>query len=529
MKKLFFLFFCTVFFTNLFSCNKKKSIDYPEFRINNGADPQSLDPTKIQGIVENRIYSALFEGLVTYDPKTCEPRPGLAESWKRSGINNEILTFYLRKTTWSDGTPITAKTVRDSWLYYLSPETNAEYAYMPAGIIKGAYEFNSGVADKDEVEIRAIDDYTLEVILTGQVPYAESMFAHFSFCVLPLHTIEKYGNEWTRVNNFVGNGPFILQYWRQDEELAVVPNPKYWNKENIFLSRISFIPISSEEATYNLYKNGDVDWSIEIPTTKIDEVKQMPDYHVRPQLASSYYIFNIQDPILKDVRIRKALAMAIDKDTLVKEIIKGEQIPTDAFCPPMNGYEPPKGNSFNISEAKRLLAEAGYPDGKGFPALTVLFDTKELNKRIANFIQQQWKENLGIAIFLETKDWAPFMKDRLSNCFQIARGGWIGDYADPSNFLELCLSSSGNNDGRYINSDYDALLKKAATMPYTQERLDILKEAEELLIEKDQVLIPLYYYVSQDLIDLNKWDGWYPNELDVHPYVGIKLKEQEKK
>ena len=494
-----------------------------EFIFNNGTEPQSLDPSKIQGVPEHRLYMALFEGLVSYDAKTNEAVPGVAESWSLSE-DVTVLTFKLRNTTWSDGTPITAQTFVDSWLYYLAPETAAEYAYMPAAVIKGAEAYNAGKAGKETVGLRAVDDTTFEVTLVGPVPYAISMMAHYSFAPLPLHAMEKFGNDWTKPGNFVGNGPFVLSEWLPQDHISVVPNDKYWNKANVFLSKVTFLTIENETTGYNKYKNGELDWDTTVPLEMLDEIKLTNDYHVSPQISSYYYELNFNNPILADVRVRKALAKSINTQELVDKVTKGGQIPATSFCPPMSGFTPATGNAYDVETAKALLAEAGYPNGAGFPKMTVIYNTNEGHKKIAEYVQQEWKKNLGIDVELSNMEWGTFLEERQHNNFEIARAGWVGDYMDPSNFLELLLSTSGNNDGRYNNPKYDELIKKAATMPAGAERMQVLHDAEELMMTEEQALIPFYYYVSQNMIDLDKWDGWYTNPLDVHPWVGIKPK-----
>ncbi|WP_191015886.1 peptide ABC transporter substrate-binding protein [Treponema zioleckii] len=526
MKKIFYaalaVFASAVFM--IYPQTKKSGYKTSELIINNGSEPDFLDPSKIQSVPEQRIYLALFEGLVSYDSKTCAPVPGVAESWERRGKNNEILTFHLRKTTWSDGTPITAQTVIDSWLYYLAPSTAAEYAYMPAAVIKGAADYNAGKTRAETVGLRAVDDKTFEITLVGAVPYAEAMMAAFSFPILPMHVIQKYGNEWTKPEHFVGNGPFVLESWIPQEKITVVPNEKYWNKKNVFLSRITFLPIENLATAYNAFKNHEIDWDTGVPLEKLGEIKFSKKCQTAPCNATYYYEFNINDPVLSDVRVRKALAKAIDKKQLVEKLLRGGQVVSDAFVPPMEGYKPATGNAFNVEEAKALLAEAGYPDGKGFPTMTLIYNTNEAHKKIAEYVQGQWKENLGIDVVLENLYWARFLQKRQSNDFQIARAGWVGDLAEPANFLELCLSASGNNDGRYSSSDFDALLLQASEMPAGAERDDVLRRAEEILITRDQALLPVYYYVTHNLIDLDKWEGWYTNILDVHPYVGLKAR-----
>lgn len=494
-----------------------------EFIFNNGTEPQSLDPSKIEGVPEHRLNMALFEGLVTYDPKTSRPVPGVAESWSRNA-SQDVITFKLRDCTWSDGTKITAQTFVDSWLYYLSPETAATYAYMPAMVIKGATEYNAGKAGPESVGIRAVDEKTFEVTLVGPVPYAVDMMSHYSFSPLPMHAMKKYGANWIKPKNFVGNGPFVLEKWVPQDKITLVPNKKYWNKENVHLSRLIALPIENETTAYQKFKSGEIDWATSIPKEMLDEIKLRDDYQPAPAATTYYYYLNVNNKVLSDVRVRKALSMSFDRNELVEKVTREGQIPATALVPPMEGYTTAKGNVFDVAAAKKLLAEAGYPNGKGFPKMTVIYNTNEGHKKIAEFMQQQWKTNLGIDIELANLEWATFVDKRQANDFEIGRAGWAADYQDPSNFLELFLSTGGNNDGRYNNNEYDALIYKAAKMPAGPERMAVLNAAEEMVITRDQAIIPFYYYVSPNMIDLNKWDGWYTNTLDIHPWVGIKKK-----
>lgn len=503
------------------SCGKKAA--GVEFIVNNGTEPQSLDPSKIEGVPEHRIYMALFEGLVSYDPKTSKPIPGVAESWTRSE-DGTVVTFKLRDCCWSDGTPINAHTFVDSWLYYLAPETAAVYAYMPAAIIKGATEYNAGNAGPEAVGLRAVDDKTFEVTLTGPIAYAVDMMAHYAFAPLPLHAIEKYGNDWTKPGNFVGNGPFTLESWTPQQSITVVPNEKYWNKENVFLDRITFLTIENESTAYQKYKNGEMDWDTSCPLEMLDEVKLRKDFQLAPQLSSYYYYLNVEDPTLKDVRVRKALAMSIDREELVNKVTKAGEIPSGGYVPDMTGYPSIKGNTFDLEAARKLLADAGYPNGEGFPKLTLIYNTNEGHKKIAEYVQQAWKKNLNIDIELANLEWSTFLDERQGHNFSIGRAGWVGDYQDPSNFLELFLTGAGNNDGQYSCKEFDDLMVKAARMPAGEERFEVLRQAEELVVTRDQAIIPFYFYVSKNMIDLDVWDGWYTNTLDIHPYVGLKRK-----
>jgi len=526
VKKSVLLVFCAILLTgSLFAGGQSQSKSANELIIGNGDEIESIDPTQIEGVPEHRVYMALFEGLVSYDPQTSLAVPGVAESWSFNS-DNTVITFTLRNgVTWSDGTPITAQTVVDSWLYTLNPSTGSEYAYMIGLVVKGGTKYNEEGGKPSDVAIRAIDSRHFEVTLSSPAAYAVDIMAHYAFAILPMHAIQKYGSDWTSVKNFVGNGPYVLSERIPNSRTVVVKNEKYWNKANVFLTKITFLPINDDNTVYNMFLNGEVDWSTGIPLSRIDEVKLHKDYIVTPQLSTYYYEINNKDfKPLNDARVRKALSMAIDRQELVDKVRKGGEIAATALVPPMTGYTPTTGNGFNVAEAKRLLAEAGYPNGQGFPTFTVIYNTNEGHRITAEYIQQAWKTNLGINVTLQNMEWASFLDFRRTSGMQIARAGWVADYMDPQNFLELLISNTGNNDGQYSNADYDRLLRQAASMPGGAARNAIMRQAEDIAITQDQALIPLYWYVSQNMIDLTKWDGWYSNPLDIHPYVGLKRK-----
>jgi len=494
--------------------------------INNGTQIQSLDPALITGVPEHRVYMALFEGLVGYDPQTAKAVPGVAESWKYSN-DNETITFTLRQgITWSDGTAITAQTMVDSWLHTLDPETASEYAYMMGEVVKGADAYYSGEGSPHDVAIRAIDSRTFEVNLVGPVPYALDMMAHYTFSPLPMHVVNRHGSSWTRAENFVGNGPFVLQEYVPNNRIVVVPNDKYWNKANVHLTKITFLPIEDQNTAYNGFLNGEIDWGTDVPLARIDEVKLHKDYHVSAQAGTYYLLVNqySSHTALRDARVRKAISLAINREELINNVIKGGQIPATILVPPMGDYQPPAGQGFNAAEAQRLLAEAGYPNGQGLPTFEYVYNTLDSHRIIGEYIQQALKNILGININLINMEWATYLDYRSTGPFNIARAGWVADYLDPQNLLDLLLTGGGNNDGRYSSSEYDALIRQASRLPDGAERNTIMRQAEEIGIVRDQAVIPIYFYVSQSMIDLNKWDGWYPNVLDVHPYTGIKRK-----
>ncbi len=502
--------------------------DYVRFVIANSAEPESLDPSQIQGVPEHRVYEALFEGLVIVDPETADGIPGVAESWDISD-DGLTYTFHLREDAkWSDGVPITADDVVWSWLRELAPETASPYAWFPAMFIAGASEYNSGAADASAVQIRAIDDYTFEMTLVGPLPYVIGALSHYSFAIVPRHAIEKYGSDWTQPENFVGNGPYILSEHVPQDRIVAVKNYNYWDADNVHLDEVVFLASDSNSTNYNMYLSGEVDWNTGIDLNNLDQISMRSDYQVAPQLSTYYYTINVTQPPLDDARVRKAISYAIDREELIYTVTRSGEIASWGIVPDMAGYEGLEeaeiGTMYDPEYAQQLLAEAGYPNGIGFPTITLLYNTNESHRQVAEYIQQQLKENLNINIVLDNQEWATYLSNRNSGNFQIARAGWVGDYQDPNTFLDMFVTGAGMNGGRYSNAEYDRLIALAATMPAGEERFEVLRQAEEILINEDQGIIPLYVYVSQNLIDTNKWGGWYPNTMNYHPTKDIYLK-----
>ena len=500
----------------------KAAEDRVVFRLVNGAEPESLDPHMIQGVPEHRIYEAIFEGLVAYHPETAAAVPGLAESWTISEDGTQF-TFTLRDAVWSDGVPITAQTVVDSWMRELDPATGTPYAWFPSMFLKGAAEFNSGEAGPEAVGIRALDEKTFQMDLLGPLPYALDALAHYSFAVVPMHAIEKYGDQWTLPENFVGNGPYVLNEYVPQSYISVVPNETYWDADAVKLDEVVFYAIDDNNTAYNMYLNGEVDWMTTVPLDQIEAASLRRDYHRAPQLSTYYYVFQVEKAPFDDVRVRKALSMAFDRQALVDQVARAGQIPAWGIVPEMAGYPALGEPVFDVAAARKLLAEAGYPNGVGFPKTAILYNTSEGHKAIAEFLQQEWKNNLNITLELENQEWATYLASRNTGDFQIARAGWVGDYQDPNTFLDMFLTGTAMNGGKYSNEIYDLLIREAAVLD-GDERMEVLLQAEDILINEDQAIMPMYYYTTNNMIDTSKWGGWYPNTMDFHPTKDVYLK-----
>ncbi|MFZ4616229.1 MAG: peptide ABC transporter substrate-binding protein [Rectinemataceae bacterium] len=504
------------------SCAAKElTADKADFIMSNGAEP-TIDPSLLNDVPSTNVGLGLFEGLMQYDPVTNKGVPAMAESYTVSP-DGLTVTFKLRKAQWSDGKPVTAGDFVYGLERILDPKTAADYAYMPGMVIKGAEAFTAGTGKFEDVGVKAIDNLTLQYTLSSAAPYFIDMTAHNAFWPIPKWAVEKSGNDWTKPANIVTNGPYTLKEWKAQEYVFLVKNTKYWDAKNVKLRGIKILASDNDSTNYNMFKNGEVDWMHGIANSMIDEIKLRADYQSSAQVATYYYEFNTQKTPTDNAKVRQALAASVDKQTLVDKVTKGGQIPTDAMVPPMAGYSPQPGGGYNVENAKKLLAEAGFPDGKGFPQLTIVYNTNEGHKAIAEYIQQQWKTNLGINVVLKNMEFKTLIDLRSKqHDFTIARAGWVGDYLDPNTMLDLWITGAGNNDVQYANPAYDKLIKDAA-MGSGDERMGMLQQAEAMLLG-DQAIMPIYHYSNQDLIDTKKWIGWSATPLGFHPFKYISKK-----
>lgn len=527
MKKALLLLLSALIAFTFFSCGEKEAtmVKEPvEFSLINAAEPESLDPHLIQGVPEHRLFESLFEGLVGYSWEDASPVPGVAESWEASN-GGTTYTFKIREgVKWSDGVAITAHTVVDSWLRMLDPETAGPYTWFPEMFLKGASDYISGEKGPESVQIRALDDMTFQMDLVGPLPYVIGALAHYSFGIVPMHAIEKYGSEWTNPENFVGNGPYVLEEWVPQDKITVVPNPNYWDAEVVKLDRVIYLPVEDLNTAHNMYLNGEVDWDTNFPLDQIENLKIRDDFWTTPYLGTYYYVFQTEVAPFDNPLVRKALTMGFNRTELVEKISQAGEIPAFSMVPDMAGYPAIRDNNEDIAEAQKLLAEAGYPGGEGFPPFEILYNTNESHKKIAEYIQHEWKNNLGIDVSLKNEEWKTYLSNRNQGNFQVARAGWIGDYQDPNTFLDMFVTGGGMNGGKYSNLKYDELLAKAATMEDGPARMKVLEEAETYFIIEDQGVMPIYYYVAKNMIDLEKWGGFNHNVLDTHPTKDIYLK-----
>ncbi|MEN3943037.1 peptide ABC transporter substrate-binding protein [Prosthecobacter sp. SYSU 5D2] len=470
----------------------------------NGSEPETLDPQLATGSPEHHIFDALFEGLVATTPEDPDDNgPGAATHWETEDFIT--WTFHLRKDgKWSDGTPLTAHDFLFSFRRILTPELAGPYAPMLYPMLN-AEEFNKGeVKDFSQVGAKALDDYTLQIILKGPAPYLPSMLKHYSWHPVPRHVIERFGKisdrdtKWTRAGNIVGNGPFKLKEWRYTHSLTVERNPLYWDAGLVRLNEIQFIPIVSDATEERAFRDGQVHVTNTVPLPKMDYYREKePDlFRLEPMLGTYFYRINVTKPPFNDKRVRKALTLSVDQDTLIRNVLRGGQKPAIGFTPPGagEGYETPGLLKYDPEEARRLLAEAGYPNGKGFPKFDILINTMESHRTIGEAIMEMWKKNLNIPAGVLNQDWGVYLDSQRTLDFQICRAGWIGDYLDPYTFLSIWQTGDGNNNTGWSSPRYDELMQASLREGDSTRRMAILTEAETLLLD-ELPMIPLYWYV----------------------------------
>ena len=491
----------------------------------NGSEPSDLDPQIVTGVPEHMILMGLFEGLTDEDPKDLHPIPGVAERWE---ISPDLLTytFFLRKNAkWSNGDAFTARDFFEAYKRMLEPTLAAQYAYMHH-VVKNAQAYNEGkLKDFSQVGYKVIDDHTFQVTLIGPTPYFLSLVNHTSWMPVHLPTLAKHGkpyergNKWTRPENFVGNGPFTLDQWKVNEILTIKRNPHYWDAKTVKLDGLAFYPISSSETEERMFRANQLHVTETVPLSKIPGYrKNHPDLiRIEPYLSTYFYRINTTKPPLNDQRVRKALALAIDRASITENILKAGQIPAFNLTPPGTGGYTARGKfSGDLTEAKKLLADAGFPDGKGFPPFELLYNTSESHRVIAEAIQQMWKKNLGIEAKLLNQEWKVYLDSQRQMNYQICRAGWTGDYVDPNTFLDMWLTGGGQNETGWSNKEYDRLIGEAARTGDAAARHELFQKAEIILMD-ELPIIPIYHYTRQHLIS-PKLKGWHPTLLDHHPY-----------
>ncbi|HYV50319.1 MAG TPA: peptide ABC transporter substrate-binding protein [Dongiaceae bacterium] len=508
MNRRILLLFLTLFIS---ACSRDSHP--PDFAYLLGAEPETIDPTLCSGQPEGRVARTIFEGLTTNDPVDLHPIPGIARSWDVTP-DGLVYTFHLRPAVWSDGHSVTAHDFAYAWQRLLEPKNAARYANMLFPVAN-AEAFNQGtLTNASELGFKALDDSTFVVTLKSPCAYFLDLCAFYTLVPVPQATIEKYGDDWIKPEHIVTNGPFLLGEWILNRHIRFLKNPRYWDAEHVYLNVADAYTSENINANFNLYMTGVLDWldSGGVPLFVIPELLRRPDFHVAPYFNTYFYRFNVTRPPFNDARVRKAFFLAMDSRAITEYVLRAGQQPAHSLIPPgIPGYTEAQLPKRNIEEARRLLAEAGYPNGQGFPKVEVLFNTSEAHKQIAEVLQSQWKEALGVKVELVNQEWKVYLNSVQTLDYWVARGGWIGDYLDPNTFLDMWTSGNGNNRTGFADPAYDALIERASRTLDPAERMRLLNQAENSILNQNMIILPIYYYVVMNLYDPEDFAGLTPN------------------
>lgn len=479
-------------------------------RFSVGAEPETLDPRKSTGIPESNIEAQLFEGLVTLGEGD-KVLPAAAEKWEISP-DGLTYTFFIRSSAkWSNGDPLTAKDFEYAWKSTLSPELASKYAENLYFLHNGE-DYNKGKAKADDVGVKAKDDKTLIVTLRTPTPFFVMLTAHHAYYPVHQKTVKSNPKWSTDVKAFVNNGPFILTNWVHNSKIELAKNTHYWDKDKVKMNKMEFFLVDNNSTELAMFESGQIDMGVNPPRTEFDRLKKENKLKIFPYFGTYYICFNVTKAPIDNPKVRKALSMSIDREAIVKNVSKGSEIPAYGFVPPNapdaianEDFQKNSGNliKYDVEEAKRLLAEAGYPNGQGLPAIQIVYNTHEMHKAMMEAIQEMWKKNLGINVTLTNQEWKVFLSTRTKGDYQVARHGWIGDYNDANTMVGLFTTGNGNNNAQYSNPKYDELINTSMLTLDKNVRFKALHDAERLLVVEDAVVAPIYFYTRPAIVKPN--------------------------
>lgn len=476
---------------------------------NLGAESASIDPAINDSVQGMDVITANFEGLTRQD-ENGNIKKGVASDWKISD-DGLVYTFTLRDNAkWSDGQAVKAQDFEYAWKRALDPKLGAVYSSFLTDYIKNAAEYYAGKANWEDVGIKVKDDKTIEITLINPTPFFLQLLASNVFMPVRKDMVEKDPEKWTQSGDtYIGNGPFQMVKWTHNDSIEFKKNTNYWDANNVNLDSLTFVMVNDASSALTSWENGEIDVIESVPSSEIPRLISEKKVTMFPYLSNIFVYFNNTNKVLSDVRVRKALQLAIDRDAIINAVTKSGEKPAYAFV--SYGIKEPDGTTefrdkggdlfkADVEQAKKLLADAGYPDGKGFPQITYLYNTADTNKMIAESLQEQWKKNLGIDIKLENIEWSVFLdRRRKQHDFDMARGSWVGDYVDPMTFLGMFQSNSPFNDAQYKNPAYDEIIQAASVEKDPNKRSDLMHQAEKIIID-DAVIAPIFFPYYKEYI-----------------------------
>ncbi len=513
----------------LASCSPDvKSPQRAELVFINGAEITALDPVAVSDQVSGRVVTSLFEGLMRFNAQG-RAEPGVSTEPDVS-TDQLTYTFHLRpEARWSNGTPVVAQDFYRSWKRFLEPANAAEYANI-FYCIKGAEAYNSGqTSDFATVGLAASDERTFIVTLGNPTPYFRDLVAFMCFCPVTLADGPEQTRGHFKPGQIITNGPFLLEEWKLNDHLRLRKNPAYWDAANVALNTIDVLPLSNASTALNLFLTGGADLLLDkglIPPNLGEKLRQQPYFHYKQFLGTWFLRFNCQHAPFTDPRVRRAFALVIDKERLVSSITQYGENVASSIVPPGTGehYQPPPGLTTNVAEARKLLAEAGFPDGRGFPIVQYLFPNLSIEPNLAVELQSMWEKGLGVKVTLPKQEYKVYLASQKDLNFDICRSSWIGDYNDPNTFLDMFTSNSGNNRTGWADPAYDAQILAAAAEADPQKRYAIFSAAEHLLCSEAAPIAPVYHYVGIQFYHEDQWMGIEANLTDEHPLRVIRRK-----
>ncbi|WP_228160494.1 peptide ABC transporter substrate-binding protein [Marinobacter bohaiensis] len=484
---------------------------------NNQSEPATLDPQKIEGVPGSRVARQLFEGLVIQDDEG-NILPGVAKSWDVND-DNTVFTFHLRDAQWSNGDPVTAGDFVYGWQRAVDPETASPYSwYIEMSTMKNAAAIVKGDKPPSELGVTAVDDHTLKVELDQPIPYFIRMLGHTTMMPAPRKVVEQYGDGWTRPDHMVSNGAYRLTDWVVNERIVLKRNTAYWDNEDTVLDKVTILPVASENAELSRYKAGEVDLTGGSTPLAIEHYRQLKkdipeQIHTTGQVGTYYYSFNNQKAPFDDVRLRKALSYAINREVITDKITGQGEIPAYSFVPDITaGFTPQEPEWAKLSQGERnekaraLMKAAGY--GPDHPLdVELLYNTSDNHKKIAIAIAAMWKQVLGVNVDLINQEWKTYLATERAGDFDVARAGWVGDYNEASTMLDLLTTANGNNYPQYHNPEYDQLMARSKTIVDEGKRNNLYARADAML-SRDMPVAPIFQYSTTRLV--KPYVGGYP-------------------
>ena len=490
------------------------------------SEPMTIDPALNSAVDGAIMANHMFEGLVKWVDNgngEAELAPGQAESWEKTENEDGTVTYTVKLRDgikWSDGKDVTAGDFEYSWKRLADPATAADYCYM-IDMVQGYAEVADGSADKDTLGIKAVDDKNLEITLSYDCPYFEEIMA-FPATFPVRQDIVEGNEEWTySPETYIGNGAYKMVEWSHNAYILTEKSETYYDYEKLGPDTIKYTLLDDNNAMLAAFNSGELNFIMNFPTDEMANYLASGQITVAPYIGTYYVCFNTEDEVFSNPLVRQAFSLVIDRNYIVENVSQAGEVPADGYVPSgVYDAEGANGDDFrtvggeyysvsaddyqaNCDKARELLAEAGYPNGEGFPAVEYMYNTDDRHKAIAEALQNMWQTELGVTVNLSNQDWNVFLKSRKDGDFQIARNGWIADYNDPCSFLDMWYTGGGNNDAQYSNPEYDALIDAAKATSDQTERMAAFHKAEDLLIGQDSVLAPIYFYTNPYMLSDN--------------------------